>query len=68
MNVYQLVAKALNCDMDALSESSQFGITPEWDSLGHINVMVLLNKQCNVDINEETIGKYNSIREITKIM
>jgi acyl carrier protein len=41
-----------------------FGDLPQWDSMGHMEVMMFLEEQFGVEINTETIAELVSIPAI----
>ena len=61
---YQLVAEALECDIQTLNENSSMINHPMWDSIGHLNVMMALEEHYGVDIDDDTIRQHQSIEGI----
>ena len=60
----ELVARALDCDPATLSQESGLARHPKWDSLGHLNVMMALESHYGVEINNETIARFERMTEI----
>jgi SAM-dependent methyltransferase len=63
----KLVADALGCDAATLSEDSRLGAHPKWDSLGHVSVVMELEKHYGVPVSDETIRRYESMRSIREL-
>ena len=61
---YELVAKALECSPDTLNLNSALANHANWDSFGHLAIMLALEEEYNVVINDDTIRKYSSISAI----
>lgn len=59
-----LIAEALNCPAASLSEASRLGQHPNWDSVGHLGIMLALERHYGVAISDETIRRYDNIAAI----
>ena len=44
LNVRAVVAQALGLEPDRMGEDASMETVPEWDSFGHLNVLVALDK------------------------
>ena len=62
--VQALVADALQVPQEMVTSDLAFGDLPQWDSLGHMEVMMRLEEQFGVEINPDTIASLISIPEI----
>ena len=62
--VLALVAEALQTPQEVVTETLSFGDLPEWDSMGHMEVMVLLEERFGVEISAETIADLTSVETI----
>jgi acyl carrier protein len=62
--VLAMVAEALQAPPEAVTETLSFGDLPEWDSMGHMEVMVLLEERFGVEISADTIAELTSIETI----
>lgn len=60
----EAIAAALQCDADGFSEGSGLGKHPRWDSLGHITIMVMLERDFGVEVNEENVSLLITIADI----
>lgn len=59
--VCTLLAEALRVAPDDIGPETQFGDLPQWDSMGHMEVMVTLEKEFGVEITAESITELVSI-------
>jgi len=64
IRVIQALTQALNVGDGEISAETQFGDLPQWDSMGHMEVMVALEKDFGVEINAETITELVSVAAI----
>ena len=64
----ETIANALSISKDQLSDSLQYGDIPEWDSLGHMNIMMALEDEFAVEITTETIAQLVSIAAIREYL
>jgi len=59
--VQQALAQALNVDPSEIGPETQFGDLPQWDSMGHMEVLVELEKNFGIEISAETITDLVSV-------
>ena len=59
-----LLADVFQVPPDEVTPQLAFGDLPQWDSLGHMDVMMRLEEQFGVEINTETIAELVSIPAI----
>jgi len=62
--VQSLVAEAIQVPTDMVTPDLTFGDLPEWDSMGHMEVMMRLEASFGIEINTDTIASLTSIPEI----
>ncbi|NLG73120.1 MAG: acyl carrier protein [Chloroflexi bacterium] len=62
--VRSLLAEAFDVPVEEISTELAFGDLPQWDSLGHMEVMVRLEEQFGVEISAETIAELISVDAI----
>lgn len=62
--VQKVLAEAIQVPVESISSDLAFGDLPEWDSLGHMEVMMLLEERFGIEINADTIAQLISIPEI----
>ena len=58
------IAEALGCEPGSLHGDLGHGRHPKWDSLGHLRVMLALEKKFGVILNENTMTTCTSIKSI----
>jgi len=64
-SVTNLIAQTLAVPADQITEGLSYGDLPEWDSLGHMNIMMALEEKYNVQITTEIITSLVNIKAIT---
>jgi len=63
-NVRTLLAEALQVPMDNIRPDLRFGDLPQWDSMGHMEIMMNLEMQLCIEVNADTISTLTSIPAI----
>lgn len=63
-----LVAAALDCAPDSLGPDSGLGTHPQWDSIGHLEIMLALESRFGIAITDETIRRYATLAAIGALM
>jgi acyl carrier protein len=64
---YDLVAKAIDLDPKFLDENSEMGVTPNWDSLNHMSVIVEIEDNYGIEILNDDIVKYSKMKAIINL-
>lgn len=67
--IQMLLVEALQVPPEQVTPDLQFGDLPQWDSMGHMEIMILLESSFGVEINADTIADLTSssaIREYLK--
>jgi acyl carrier protein len=59
-----MLAEVLLVPLADIREDLAFGDLPQWDSMGHMDVMIGLEERFGVEISTETIGKLTSLPAI----
>jgi acyl carrier protein len=59
-----LVATALSCDPGTLTLDSGLNRHPAWDSMGHLEVMMALERHYGIEITDKTIRHFEKIANI----
>lgn len=62
--VVAILAEALQVSAEQVSTDLQFGDLPQWDSMGHMEVMILLEQHFGIEINADTIAELTSVAAI----
>ncbi len=68
VRVQKLIAEALQVPDDQINPSLAFGDLPQWDSMGHMEVMLSLEEQFGVEIDAEIIGSLTSVSAISSYL
>jgi acyl carrier protein len=63
----EVVAEALECDVSEVPFDASMKTLSKWDSFGHLSVIQLLSDYCNIEIDNETILRYQTLEEIEKL-
>ena len=66
--VQTLLAEAIQVPVELVTPDLAFGDLPQWDSLGHMEVMMRLEEKFGVEISADTIAELISITEICKYL
>jgi len=64
--VQTVLAEALGVEAGDITPQLAFGDLPEWDSMGHMEVMVSLEEQFGIEINADTISALLSVPVIVE--
>lgn len=59
-----LFAEVFRVQPAEIGQDLQFGELPQWDSMGHMDLMVALEDRFGVEINAETISELVSVPAI----
>jgi len=62
--VQALLVEALQVPPEVVTPDLSFGDLPQWDSMGHMEVMMHLEEHFGVEINADTIAALTSIPQI----
>ena len=54
----------LNVSKDCDSGAINFGEHPLWDSFLHLEIMLILEEKANIEISEESMIYYGSLKKI----
>jgi acyl carrier protein len=68
VHVQGLLAESLQVPPDLVTPDLAFGDLPQWDSLGHMEVMLRLEERFGVAIDTDTIAQLISVPEICKYL
>ena len=62
--VLAVLTSALNVNSEDVTPELAFGDMPQWDSMGHMEVMVSLEENFGVEVNADTISNLISVPAI----
>ena len=63
-----VLADVFQLPMDELPDDLIFGDIPQWDSMGHMDVMLSLEQNFGIAVTAETIGGLISLQAITEYL
>mgnify|MGYP001068323282 CR=1 FL=1 len=63
-DIQALLVEALHIGAEQATPDLAFGDLPQWDSMGHMEVMMLLEQHFGVEINNDTIANLTSVPAI----
>lgn len=66
LHPFELVSKAIGCDPQSITEDSEMYRDHGWDSLGHLKVVLALEQEYGIVIDDTTIERYKTMREILR--
>lgn len=61
------LSNILKIPVENINGFEQLGTTPSWDSFAHVEIMLFLEKEFNVELNEESMNEFSSMDRILKI-
>jgi len=64
MRVLELVSEALQIPISQVSEGLSLGDIPQWDSMGHMGIMLLLEERFDLEIDTSILNTLTSIPAI----
>lgn len=64
LNVIMDVASILNVAPNSLNDESKLGSIAQWDSMTHIDIMLYLEKNFDIQINEKSIEFYSEFKNL----
>lgn len=62
--IQEVLGAALQVPQDEITPELTFGDMPQWDSMGHMEVMMSLEERFGIEINADTIANLTSIPAI----
>jgi acyl carrier protein len=62
--VQSALAEALQTSIEEITPDLALGDLPQWDSMGHMEVMMLLEQKFGIEINADTIAALISVPAI----
>lgn len=68
IGIRTVLAKVLNMDEAVVNETTSSETVPQWDSLSHINIILLLEKSFDVSIGLEHIANMRSFNHIRDVL
>lgn len=66
--VQSLLAEAIQVPLELITPDLEFGDLPQWDSLGHMEVILKLEEVFGLEIDADLIAQLISIPEICQYL
>lgn len=66
--VPNLLAEAFQVPQAEITSDLAFGDLPQWDSMGHMELMMLLEERFGIEISTETIAELVSVPAIIQYL
>ena len=63
-SVANLISQTLGITLEQITGEFSYGDAPEWDSLGHMNLMLALEEKYGIQVTADTITNLVSIPTI----
>ncbi len=63
-----LLAEAFQVPQTEITPDLAFGDLPQWDSMGHMELMMILEEQFGIEISTETIAELVSVSSIIQYL
>lgn len=64
VHIRQLLSEALKVSLDSITPDLSFGDIPQWDSMGHMEIVMQLEEHFGIEINADTISALTSVAAI----
>lgn len=62
--IIALVAEAISASPDELNLESAVGVTPGWDSLGHLAIITAIESKYNIQLTVDDVTECESIGDL----
>lgn len=66
--VFAEVAEQLKIDSSDLDEMSSVGKVENWDSIGHLNLMVFLGEKYGFEVDAGVLAEYQTLGDIYNLI
>jgi citrate synthase len=63
-----LIASTLNVPVEQVTEDSDMSTLQNWDSLGHINLVLAIEEAYGVVVDEDAVVEITSVRAIREFV
>ena len=64
---FDVVADALGCSKDSLSNESAMYKDHGWDSFGHISIITAIEEACHIHVENDEVMKYTTMEAIIEV-
>jgi acyl carrier protein len=66
--IREALSLALQVPLEEITDDLAFGDLPQWDSMGHMEVMLRLEEFFGIEINPDTIATLTSVTAIRRYL
>jgi len=66
--ILKVLSKNLKIQFKNLNEKIEINITPEWDSVNHLNIISSLEEKFKIEFNTKEISELTNFQNIKKII
>ena len=66
--ILKILSKNLKIQFKNLNEKIGINITPEWDSINHLNIISSLEEKFEIEFNTKEISELTNFQNIKKII
>lgn len=64
----QVIADALRIDVTNVSDDLEFGVTPEWDSLNHVALMMSIEAEFDIKVTDDDVVELTNVPAIRRFL
>lgn len=64
LEIKNLIANVLQIPVAEIADATELNSIPQWDSLGHVQILLSLEENYGVEINDTTVTKLTSLAAI----
>ena len=68
MNLIEYISETLSVDKSLINANTSPGDFPEWDSLGHLNLLTSLEEKFDISFDMEETMSIESVNDLYKIL
>lgn len=68
MSVERLIAETLRIPLESVTDDLAFSSIREWDSLSHVNLMLVLESTFSAEIDEDLMVELTSVEAIRRFV
>lgn len=66
--IREIVAQALETDIEKITENSSMDSFDNWDSIHHLQLIILLEREFNIKIPDRVVGNMISYKLIEEVV
>lgn len=66
--IKEIVASVCKVNQSEISMNTSIGDFPEWDSLGHINIITDVSKEFGIEVEPEDLMEIENVGDIVQLV